>query len=332
MAGSVPGFAVEKLITMIEQKIGRSLTDAERTEIRRFRGDEIALRVFLDKYRVEAEGPPKPGKAGDVFAPGVQPGTTPAPQPTAMPSGAVGSELQAAMAQAGYAQAGQQAGAKMPADNRDLFFLPVSMADVKAEWEKQKQGRAAWEAIPFVTGVPVDYEQVAAQIYAKRSVRLSDWLIGIARERDEAKTRALQASLEAAGFLGKGTYLPGFPDASTLEAAENAARGAAFRQTGLPDLLAERGRYVAAMPPDAGVDPTAEAKAAYTRGLWQSYLGLWGTPPPPGYIEKVAASGLNLSEFEYTERQKPAFANSPVYQEERMNAEYSLARALGALG
>lgn len=74
------------------------------------------------------------------------------------------------------------------------------------------------------------------------------------------------------------------------------------------------------------------AKAQHEQQLIAIYLGLWGTPPPPGYIERMASSGMNVFEFEAHERSKPSFKFSPRYQEERIAISLQLAQRFGALG
>lgn len=76
----------------------------------------------------------------------------------------------------------------------------------------------------------------------------------------------------------------------------------------------------------------AGAKGQYVQSLIQTYMSLWGINPPPGYVEKIAASQMNVFEFEAHERAKPAFSRSIRYQEERVQTELELARRFGALG
>lgn len=77
---------------------------------------------------------------------------------------------------------------------------------------------------------------------------------------------------------------------------------------------------------------SASGKGQYMQGLVQTYLSLWGLAPPPGYVERIAASGMNIFEFEAHERAKPAFDRSMRYQEERLQTELEMARYFGALG
>lgn len=74
------------------------------------------------------------------------------------------------------------------------------------------------------------------------------------------------------------------------------------------------------------------ARIQYLQQLAAVWLRLWGEKPQKGYIERAAAAGMSLSEFEAHERAKPAFKFSPTYQEERVGTELELARNLGGLG
>lgn len=81
-----------------------------------------------------------------------------------------------------------------------------------------------------------------------------------------------------------------------------------------------------------GYSTTQSGVAQYKQYLVAKYIQLWGVDPPPGYIDRAAAAHMNIFEFEAHERAKPAFKSSQTYQEERINAEFSLAQQLGALG
>lgn len=59
------------------------------------------------------------------------------------------------------------------------------------------------------------------------------------------------------------------------------------------------------------------------------YFELWGVPPPPGYIEDIIASGMNIYEFEDYERSKPSFRRTETYQNEYADAAAAVARLLG---
>lgn len=59
------------------------------------------------------------------------------------------------------------------------------------------------------------------------------------------------------------------------------------------------------------------------------YFELWGVAPPPGYIEKIIKSGMNIYEFEDFERSKPAFRRTETYQNEYAQAAEAVARLLG---
>ena len=74
------------------------------------------------------------------------------------------------------------------------------------------------------------------------------------------------------------------------------------------------------------------AENQYVQQMASVYVSLWGTPPPPGYLERFVRSGMNLWEFEAHERAKPAFRRSPRFVEEQAQLLMSLAREFGGLG
>lgn len=85
-------------------------------------------------------------------------------------------------------------------------------------------------------------------------------------------------------------------------------------------------------PPNPGGDkapskPPGHEK--YVEGLESVYKALWGISPPPGYIDRIAASHMNIFEFEAHERAKPAFHLSPRYQEDQAGVMADLRSPLG---
>ena len=81
-----------------------------------------------------------------------------------------------------------------------------------------------------------------------------------------------------------------------------------------------------------GTSKGGGANASYLNALEQVYIGLWGLPAPPGYIEKIGASHMNMFEFEAHERAKPAFKMSPKYAEDYLSTGLQVAKQLGSLG
>jgi hypothetical protein len=149
------------------------------------------------------------------------------------------------------------------------------------------------------------------------------------------RVKNLQKSLQQAGLLTEGSYVEGFADTSTLNALGIGIGQAQQRDISLPDLLSLRARGVEEQAGGGGAaEPSAReiAKSQYKQGLIGIYMNNWGEPPPPGYIEKIMASGMNTYEFNSHERAKPAFRNSPKYQMERLSVEAQIASTLGSLG
>jgi hypothetical protein len=70
----------------------------------------------------------------------------------------------------------------------------------------------------------------------------------------------------------------------------------------------------------------------YKDELVSSYRKIWGTPAPPGYIDKAMAAGMNIYEFIANEKNKPAYAHSPGYQYDRIQLQHEIASWMGALG
>lgn len=59
--------------------------------------------------------------------------------------------------------------------------------------------------------------------------------------------------------------------------------------------------------------PPPDPYAPVIRSFFSAYFKLWGTLPPPGYVEKAARS-MNLYEFIARERKKPAFRETKAYK------------------
>lgn len=70
-----------------------------------------------------------------------------------------------------------------------------------------------------------------------------------------------------------------------------------------------------------------QAKSEYQNQLAATYFDVWGLNPPPGYVEKAAADGINVYEFEAQEKYKPAWMKSQRYK----NGTADLASEFGDL-
>lgn len=98
--------------------------------------------------------------------------------------------------------------------------------------------------------------------------------------------------------------------------ADNTATGPA-PDTTFQDALAAIGT-VGANQPHTGSGSGKKAPDPYApivRSFFSSYFKLWGTLPPPGYVEKKARE-MNLYEFIESERKKPAFRETETYKSE----------------
>lgn len=63
--------------------------------------------------------------------------------------------------------------------------------------------------------------------------------------------------------------------------------------------------------------------APIMRSFFSAYFKIWGTLPPPGYVEGAARS-MNLYEFIDQERKKPAYRHTKAYKNEA--AKYAALR------
>lgn len=75
--------------------------------------------------------------------------------------------------------------------------------------------------------------------------------------------------------------------------------------------------------------PTKAAESQYIQALISTYLSIWGMKPPPGYIERIARSGMNTFELQSHEASKPGYRLSPHYLEQQVQTRHFLAQQLG---
>lgn len=74
------------------------------------------------------------------------------------------------------------------------------------------------------------------------------------------------------------------------------------------------------------VDPIIARRMAAYQTVYQS---IWGEPADEAYLKSAANQGLNVWEFAYQERTKPAFFGSKVYND-KADQWVSLLKSLGA--
>jgi len=162
----------------------------------------------------------------------------------------------------------------------------------------------------------------------------------LAKTMDPHAVSELQARLAKLGMLAPDTYNVGDgTDAGTQQAMAGVLRVAALKGMTPDDAL----NYLEKVTPPSQTlagqekakqqsESQARAKAAYDSyiGSLQSvYMRTWGTPPPPGYVDRAAKAGMNIYEFEAHERSKPAFETSAQGQTERLNLESQIAQWMG---
>ena len=149
----------------------------------------------------------------------------------------------------------------------------------------------------------------------------------------------LQSQLYSSGYLDRlprgGTY-----DVATASAYADALRDAYYQHKTVADILA-----VVAHPEISALQARGAALATDTRGLAEQvanegdyrsqlttiYEKRWGVPPPPGEIDKAEQQGINLFEYDYQQKQNPAYHQTKDYQDNRLGIEGAFARRLGVV-
>lgn len=92
------------------------------------------------------------------------------------------------------------------------------------------------------------------------------------------------------------------------------------------DALAAIGQAIAGGVGSGGGGPKKAPPDPYApimRSFFSAYFKIWGTLPPPGYVEGAARS-MNLYEFIDQERKKPAYRHTKAYKNEA--AKYAALR------
>jgi hypothetical protein len=194
---------------------------------------------------------------------------------------------------------------------------------------------------PLVNGKPLIGPYEGETKVVPSQVTGADYLqTTLAKTMDPHAVSELQARLAKLGMLAPDTYNVGDgTDAGTQQAMAGVLRVAALKGMTPDDAL----NYLEKVTPPSQTlagqekakqqsESQARAKAAYDSyiGSLQSvYMRTWGTPPPPGYVDRAAKSGMNIYEFEAHERSKPAFEQSAQGQTERLNIEAQIAQWMG---
>jgi hypothetical protein len=149
------------------------------------------------------------------------------------------------------------------------------------------------------------------------------------------KVASIQNLLLAAGLLTEDNLKEdglGWYGDNTIFSLRRAAIEASAKGLNLGDLLTKKGAHFQEEQRKAKRGTAAahaeQSKEAHIQALTGKYYSIWGTPPPPGLVDKSA--GMNIFEFEYLQRQNPAFKMSPRFQQERIEVESDLARKLGS--
>lgn len=83
-------------------------------------------------------------------------------------------------------------------------------------------------------------------------------------------------------------------------------------------------------PPPTEAEQRAEALERQRMAMLQSvYSQIWGEPATEAYLRKAVNQGLNIWEFAFRERQKPAYFGSKPYKD-KADEYASLIHSMGA--
>lgn len=69
---------------------------------------------------------------------------------------------------------------------------------------------------------------------------------------------------------------------------------------------------------------------SYIQQITDLYVQIWGTAPPPGYVEGMMKRGLNLYEVLDRERRKPAFRFTRFYRDSQFRVAGAVAEWFGS--
>jgi hypothetical protein len=167
-----------------------------------------------------------------------------------------------------------------------------------------------------------------------------DFIMNLWEPGNRDEVIRLQRLLVKAGKLEDGEFIPGRPDAKFEQALSFAIIDSRKSKRALIPYLRDvaKGEKQRLAAEEAGAEKAKaksfqeQAEDTYKQTLLSKYMELWGTAPPPGYIQRIASSGMNFYEFESHERSKPSFQTAPRFQMERISLEAQLADAFGGLG
>jgi len=182
---------------------------------------------------------------------------------------------------------------------------------------------SAFNAISSVTG-----------LQPEQGTNVNSFITGLWSNPGDTVTE-LQNKLIAAGYLDpeKDDVLAGLMTDDMQFALLRAINQSQKAESPLLDFLNKRAGLFKKDEEESEEETFAEmAQDQYKRSLLGVYMENWGTAPPPGYVDRIAASGMNVYEFNAHERAKPAFQSSPVFHMERLSLEADLANTFGALG
>lgn len=82
--------------------------------------------------------------------------------------------------------------------------------------------------------------------------------------------------------------------------------------------------------PFGWLEPTRrQGEEQYLQSAADMYFQMWGTPPPPNYLEGQISKGLNFYEMFDEERKKPAFRHTKFYRDQYGQQASTVASVLG---
>ena len=252
--------------------------------------------------------------------------------PAAQPSSEIGTLLQSLLSNPAF----QQAASQNVKGGGDLGLGDSN----KVIWATKHTPETATMHGPLVAGTTMGAYAAYDIDIPHRSVKTDQDIVGIetARERfaqmDKNAIQLMQNDMIRAGLLDGNKYQPGFgADPHTQESLGVVMRAAQLMGKSIPETLAMMKKHPSAFGIQKAESPEAlHAKEAYNQYLAQlmsTYISTWGINPPAGYIERAAAAHMNLYEFEAHERAKPAFKNSPRYQDERIQLQKQISDWMG---
>lgn len=233
---------------------------------------------------------------------------------------------------------------RLQAFSTDSLLTQLQGIEFRLRRQQQTQLERAFEALSPQAQRFEREQGFAPEPSGSSTVETSQFISALWSGASKADIRDLQQKLERAGYLEEGTFIPGRMSQTVQDRILFAIKDAVKSEKPLFRWLNQRGESLdIARAKEEAKEKAEEARAkalafaeqaenAYRSELLGTYMRLWGKPPPPGYIGSIAASKMNVFEFEGHERSKPAFESSPRFQGERLELEATLAERFGALG